>query len=80
MYSDIVQQQHTGVGIEFTVKMSYWLEKGEEMGNGKAEGLSAKGNGGQAVISHLPDDDGTGSGAIWILVLVSCWILFYLPS
>lgn len=32
------------------------------------------------IVSHTPDYDGTVSVAIWILVLVSCWIQFHLPS
>ena len=42
------------------------------MGDGRAEGLSAIGDGGQAVISPTPDVDGTG--------LVPCWIQFYPPE
>ena len=33
------------------------------MGDGRAEGLSAIGDGGQASISLMPDTDGTGSGS-----------------
>ena len=50
------------------------------MGDGRPEGLSAKGKEDKLIISHTPDDDATDSGAIWILVLVSCWIQFHLPS
>ena len=32
------------------------------MGDGRAEGSSAIGDGGQAAISLMPDVDGTGSG------------------
>ena len=32
------------------------------MGDGRAEGSSAIGDGGQAAISFMPDVDGTGSG------------------
>ena len=42
------------------------------MGDGRAEGSSAIGGGGQAAISLTPDIDGSGSGP--------CWIQFYLPS
>lgn len=38
------------------------------MGDGRAKGLLAIGDGGQAVISIMPDADGTGS------------VSFYLPS
>ena len=34
------------------------------MGDGRAEGSSAIGNGGQAAISLMPDVDGTGSGSL----------------
>ena len=35
------------------------------MGDGRAEGSSAIGDGGQAAISLRPDVDGTGSGSCW---------------
>ena len=64
--STVVQYNswHTGAGIELTGKKSYWLEEGEEVGDGRAEGLSAIGDGGQAAISLTPDVDGTGSGSL----------------
>ena len=34
------------------------------MGDGRAEGLSAIGDGGQAAISLMPDVDGIGSGSL----------------
>ena len=34
------------------------------MGEGRAEGSSATGDGGQAAISLMPDVDGTGSGSL----------------
>ena len=34
------------------------------MGDGRAEGSSAIGDGGQAAISLTPDIDGTGSGSL----------------
>ena len=34
------------------------------MGDGRAEGLSAIGDGGQAAMSLMPDVDGTGSGSL----------------
>ena len=34
------------------------------MGDGRAEGSSAIGNGGNAAISHMFDIDGTGSGSL----------------
>ena len=42
------------------------------MGDGRAEGSSAIGDGEQAAISLMPDVDSTR--------LVPCWIQFYLPS
>ena len=46
---------HTWASIEWTGKKSYWLEEGEEVGDGRAEGSSAVGDGGQAAISLTPD-------------------------
>lgn len=68
--STVVQYNswHTGAGTESISKRSYWLEEGEEVGDGRAKGLLAIGGGGQAVISFMPDVDSTGS------------ISFYLPS
>ena len=56
MKSTVVQYNswHTGAGIEWTGKMSYWLEEGEEVGDGRAEGLSTIGDRGQAAISLWP--------------------------
>ena len=34
------------------------------MGDGRAEGSSATGDGGQAAVSLMPDVDGTGSGSL----------------
>ena len=34
------------------------------MGDGRAEGSSAIGDGGQAAVSLMPDTDGTGSGSL----------------
>ena len=34
------------------------------MGDSRAEGLSATGDGGQAAVSVTPDADGTGSGSL----------------
>ena len=39
------------------------------MGDGRAEGWSAIGDGGQAAISLKPDVDGTGSGFLLDLIL-----------
>ena len=46
------------------------------MGNGRAEGLSAIGDGGQAVILLMTDTDGTVSGSLLDLVLST----FLLPD
>ena len=40
-------------------KKGYWLEVGEEVEDGKAEGSSAIGDREQAAISLIPDTDGT---------------------
>ena len=53
-----------GAGIKWTGKKSYWLEEGEEVGDGRAEWSSAIGDGGQAATSLTPDVDGTGSGSL----------------
>ena len=60
MKSTVVQYNswHIGAGIEWTGKKSYWLEEGEEVGDGGAEGASATGDGGQAAVSLTSDIDG----------------------
>ena len=40
-YSSIVQQLHTGAGLKWAGRKSYWLEKEKEVGDGRAEGSSA---------------------------------------
>ena len=40
------------------------MEKGEEVGDGTAEGLSAIGDRGQTVISFTPDVDGIRSASL----------------
>ena len=59
MKSTVVQYNswHTRAGIEWAGKKSYWLEEGEEVGDGRAEGSSAIGDGGQAAISFTHDLD-----------------------
>lgn len=37
---------------------------GEEVGDGRAEGGSARGDGGQGAVSVTPDADGPGSGSL----------------
>ena len=65
--------------------------KGEEVRDGRAEGLSAKGDGGQAAISFRPDTDGThvcifksshleGSRVgdlLYLLTQASVWVLLW---
>ena len=46
------------------------------MGDGRAEGSSAIGDGGQAAISLTPDMDGTGCGSLLNSIL-SIKILYY---
>ena len=60
--STVVQDNscHTGDGIQWISKKSYWMEEGEEEGDSRAERWSA--TGGQAVISLTPDVDGEGNG------------------
>ena len=64
--SSVVQYHswYTGTGIEWTGKKSYWLDKGQEVGDGRDEGLLAIGDRGQGAISLTPDVDGTGSGSL----------------
>ena len=50
---------HSGAGIEWTGRKSYWVEEREEVGDGSAEGSLAVGDGGQATVSLMPDIDGT---------------------
>ena len=56
MKSTAVQDnsQHTGAGIKWTVRKSYWLEEGEDVGDGRPEGSSAIGDGRKAAISSHP--------------------------
>ena len=49
---------HPGAGTQGTGNKSYLLEEGEDVGDGRAEGLSATGDGGQPAISLKPDADG----------------------
>ena len=42
----------------------FLMEEGEEVGDGRAEGPSATGDGGQAKSSLTPDADGMGSGSL----------------
>ena len=49
---------HTGAEIEWTGKKSYWLEEGDKVGNDRAEGSWATGDGEQAAVSLKYDADG----------------------
>ena len=52
------------------------MEEGEEVGDGRAEGLSAIGDGGQAAISLMSDVDALGSDSLLDSIL-SIKILHY---
>ena len=45
------------------------MEEGEGVGNGRAEGSSATGDGGEAAILLTPDVDGTGSCFLLVSLL-----------
>ena len=47
------------------------MEEGEEVGDSRAEGWLAVGDGGQAAISLMPDTDGTDSGSLRDSILSS---------
>lgn len=66
MESTIVQHNtwHTGAGIERRGKKGYRQEEGGGVEDGRAEGLSAAGDGGQAAASLTLGVDGTGSGSL----------------
>ena len=49
------------------------MEEGEEVGDSRAEGWLAVGDGGQAAISLLPDVDGTSSGSLLESILSTFW-------
>ena len=55
--SPVVQYNswHTEASVKWRGKKSCWLEKGEAVGDGRAEGSSAIGDGGQAAFSLRPD-------------------------
>ena len=50
--------------------MCHWVEEGEEVGDGKAEGSPAIGDEGQAAVSLTPDVDGAGSGPLLDSILL----------
>ena len=49
---------HPGAGTQGTGNKSYLLEEGEDVGDGRAEGLSAIGDGGRAAVSSAADVTG----------------------
>ena len=55
---------HTGAGIAWIGKNSYWLEEWEEAGDGGAKGSSVVGSGGHAAVSLMPEVYGTSSGSM----------------
>ena len=69
--STVVQYNswHTGASMEWTDKKSYCLEEGDKAGCGRAEGLSAAGDGGQAAISVTSDV--IGYVKVWRYILIS---------
>ena len=66
MKSTIVLQQLAYRGWHRVNRQEELLIGGvrEGVGHGRAEGLSAIGDGGQAAISLTPEGDGTGSGPV----------------
>ena len=75
MKSTVVQYYNNwypGAGIKLTVKKSYWLKEGEEVGDSKAEGSSAR-DGGQVAILLTPDVDGKSSGSLLIWFCLPSW-------
>lgn len=60
----VAQYNSTGAGIRWTGKKSNWLEKGEEVGDGRGEASSAIGDGRQAAVSLIPDVDSTDSDSL----------------
>jgi len=49
-----IQQLHTWAGTEWRRKKSYWLQEGEKVGDGRAEGSSAIGDGGASFdLTHI---------------------------
>ena len=50
---------HTWAGIGWTGEQSYWLEKGVDMRDNRAEGSWEIGGGEQAIISLMLEIDGT---------------------
>ena len=62
-YSSTVQHEHLA-SSEGAERVSDWLEVGEEVGDDRAEGLSAIGDGGRVTTSLMPDVDGIGSGSL----------------
>ena len=74
--STVVQYNrwHTGAGFKWRSRKSYWLEEGEEVGDGRAEGSLAVGDGGRATISLMPDGTGGASWLGYIYPLIQWWL------
>lgn len=60
----VAQYNSTGAGIRWTGMKSNWLEKGEEVGDGRGEASSAIGDGRKAAVSLIPDVDSTDSDSL----------------
>ena len=58
---------HTGASTEWTGKKSYWLEEGEEVEDGRADKLSAIGDGGRTAVSFMLDGTGLEKMICWYL-------------
>ena len=58
-YSSTVQQLALGGWHGVNGPEEFLMEEGEEVGDGRAEGSSAIGDGGQPAASLIPDVDGT---------------------
>lgn len=76
------QQWHTWAGIKWTGKQHYWLEKGVDVGDNRAEGSWEIGDwqaNGQAIILLMPEIDGTHAHIFDISQLDGSYIgdLFY---
>ena len=67
-------------GIEWTGKKSYWLEEGKKVEDGRAEGLWAIGDGGQAAIWLTSETDDTGSGSLLDLIYLPSWKKWFSDS
>ena len=60
---------HTGAGIKWIGKESHWLQEGNEVGDGRAEGSSA-----------IREGELQFHSCLMLAAQVPCWIQFYPPS